>query len=168
MSATEIEQPSAGPYISFSNTNPAEGHKVQEHKFVEELPVEPKVESVDAAPEPEQQAPEVREPRVQEVETKEPERSLAFSSEPLPAPPVFEDKHKEREYLKQRLTLAFRVFAKLGFDCGIAGHITLRVWSPHFVLCSCTDKGIGPCGPDFFLAKSIWSSMASFGVERPH
>lgn len=44
-----------------------------------------------------------------------------------PKPPVFEDKYKEREYQKGRLALAFRIFAKLGFDEGIAGHITLRV-----------------------------------------
>ncbi|RQM07808.1 hypothetical protein DH86_00000682 [Scytalidium sp. 3C] len=43
-----------------------------------------------------------------------------------PKPPVFEDKYKEREYQKGRLALAFRIFAKLGFDEGIAGHITLR------------------------------------------
>jgi hypothetical protein len=45
----------------------------------------------------------------------------------FPAPPIFDDKYKEREYQKQRLTLAFRIFAKLGFDEGVAGHITLRV-----------------------------------------
>jgi len=42
------------------------------------------------------------------------------------APPKFEDKYQEREYLKGRLALAFRIFAKLGFDEGVAGHITLR------------------------------------------
>jgi hypothetical protein len=41
--------------------------------------------------------------------------------------PTFTDKYKEREYLKGRLALAFRIFAKLGFDEGVAGHITLRV-----------------------------------------
>ena len=39
----------------------------------------------------------------------------------------FADKYQEREYLKGRLTLAFRIFGKLGFDEGVAGHITLRV-----------------------------------------
>ena len=39
----------------------------------------------------------------------------------------FEDKYAEREYQKGRLVLAFRMFAKLGYDEGIAGHITLRV-----------------------------------------
>lgn len=45
----------------------------------------------------------------------------------FPSPPKFEDKYKEREYQKGRLVLAFRIFAKLGFDEGVAGHITLRV-----------------------------------------
>jgi hypothetical protein len=41
----------------------------------------------------------------------------------------FENKYEEREYQKGRLVLAFRIFAKLGFDEGVAGHITLRVSS---------------------------------------
>jgi hypothetical protein len=45
----------------------------------------------------------------------------------FPAPPQFDDKYREREYLKGRLALAFRIFAKEGFDEGVAGHITLRV-----------------------------------------
>ncbi|KAI9642105.1 hypothetical protein NHQ30_008906 [Ciborinia camelliae] len=38
----------------------------------------------------------------------------------------YEDKYAEREYQKGRLALAFRIFAKLGYDEGVAGHITLR------------------------------------------
>lgn len=41
-------------------------------------------------------------------------------------PPVFDDKEKEREYLKGRLAAAFRIFGKYGFDEGVAGHITVR------------------------------------------
>jgi ribulose-5-phosphate 4-epimerase/fuculose-1-phosphate aldolase len=44
----------------------------------------------------------------------------------FPSPPKFADKYEEREYLKGRLTLAFRIFGKLGYDEGVAGHITLR------------------------------------------
>ena len=44
----------------------------------------------------------------------------------FPRPPVWEDKYKEREYLKGRLAAAFRIFGKYGFDEGVAGHITLR------------------------------------------
>ncbi|KAH9887113.1 class II aldolase and Adducin domain-containing protein [Xylariomycetidae sp. FL2044] len=45
---------------------------------------------------------------------------------PRPKPPVFENPFDQREYLKGRLALAFRIFAKLGFDEGVAGHITVR------------------------------------------
>lgn len=45
----------------------------------------------------------------------------------FPGPPKFTDKYAEREYQKGRLALAFRIFGKLGFDEGVAGHITLRV-----------------------------------------
>ena len=33
-------------------------------------------------------------------------------------PPKFADPHEERQYLKGRLALAFRIFAKLGYDEG--------------------------------------------------
>ena len=46
----------------------------------------------------------------------------------FPHPPEFNDKREEREFLKGRLAAAFRIFAKFGFDEGVAGHITLRVW----------------------------------------
>ncbi|KAB8349496.1 hypothetical protein FH972_023522 [Carpinus fangiana] len=44
----------------------------------------------------------------------------------FPSPPTFEDKYKEREYLKGRLAAAFRIFGKYGYDEGVAGHITVR------------------------------------------
>lgn len=37
---------------------------------------------------------------------------------PIPRPPVFDDKLKEREYLKGRLAAAFRIFGKNGYDEG--------------------------------------------------
>ena len=40
--------------------------------------------------------------------------------------PKFADKYEEREYLKGRLATAFRIFGKLGFEEGVAGHITVR------------------------------------------
>lgn len=51
---------------------------------------------------------------------------LTLPAEVPRGPPAFEDKYEERKYLKHRLTLAFRVFAKFGFAEGVAGHITLR------------------------------------------
>lgn len=44
----------------------------------------------------------------------------------LPKPPIFNSISLEREYRKQQQTAAFRAFASLGFDEGIAGHITTR------------------------------------------
>ena len=45
----------------------------------------------------------------------------------FPSAPTFDDKYKERAYLKGKLAAAFRIFGKYGFDEGVAGHITLRV-----------------------------------------
>ncbi len=66
--------------------------------------------------------------------TKEKENhKLAIPNEmPLPKPYIPQpDPYKEREYQKGRLALAFRIFAKLGFDEGVAGHITYRVSNLH-------------------------------------
>jgi ribulose-5-phosphate 4-epimerase/fuculose-1-phosphate aldolase len=41
-------------------------------------------------------------------------------------PPTFSSVEAERRYRKQELAVAFRVFAKLGFAEGVAGHITVR------------------------------------------
>src|ERR1700678_1266602 len=44
----------------------------------------------------------------------------------VPAYPSFQDVEEERRHRKQRLAGAFRVFAKHGFEFGVAGHITVR------------------------------------------
>lgn len=54
------------------------------------------------------------------------QNGVKVQTQKFPSPPKFSDKHEEREYLKGRLALAFRIFGKLGFDEGVAGHITLR------------------------------------------
>ena len=41
-------------------------------------------------------------------------------------PPVFESVAAERTHRKQRLAATFRLFSKLGFDEGVAGHVTAR------------------------------------------
>ncbi|MDP9452161.1 MAG: class II aldolase/adducin family protein [Actinomycetota bacterium] len=41
-------------------------------------------------------------------------------------PPSFEDEAAERLHRKQRLAAAFRVFSRLGYDEGVAGHISAR------------------------------------------
>ncbi|KAL0944409.1 class ii aldolase adducin domain-containing protein [Colletotrichum truncatum] len=49
---------------------------------------------------------------------------LNFSS--FPKPTKHDDPYKQRQHLKERLALGFRIFAKNGFDAGVAGHITAR------------------------------------------
>src|SRR5213080_2895656 len=44
----------------------------------------------------------------------------------LPGPPTFGSVKEERQYRKQRLAGAYRLFARFGFDEGVAGHITAR------------------------------------------
>ncbi|EMD38323.1 hypothetical protein CERSUDRAFT_113480 [Gelatoporia subvermispora B] len=41
-------------------------------------------------------------------------------------PPKFADKYEEREFLKFRLAQALRIFGNIGYDEGVAGHITVR------------------------------------------
>lgn len=40
--------------------------------------------------------------------------------------PTFTDKHAERQWAKEHMAAAFRVFAKLGYNDGAGGHISLR------------------------------------------
>lgn len=47
-----------------------------------------------------------------------------------PQPPVFATLAEERRHRKERLAAGFRLFAKFGFDEGVAGHITAR--DPEF------------------------------------
>lgn len=44
----------------------------------------------------------------------------------LSPPPTFSTVEEERRYRKTRLAGAFRLFARFGFDEGVAGHITAR------------------------------------------
>src|ERR1700722_10890699 len=44
----------------------------------------------------------------------------------IPGPPQFATPAEERKHRKQRLAASFRLFAKFGFDEGVAGHITAR------------------------------------------
>lgn len=62
------------------------------------------------------------------------QRGVKANMQSFPSPPKFTDKYEEREYLKGRLALAFRIFGKEGYDEGVAGHITVRdpVKPDHF------------------------------------
>src|ERR1700722_11366755 len=44
----------------------------------------------------------------------------------FPMPPTFASEAEERQYRRQRLAAACRLFAHFGFDEGFAGHITAR------------------------------------------
>ncbi|MCU1346443.1 MAG: hypothetical protein JWL70_2709 [Acidimicrobiia bacterium] len=44
----------------------------------------------------------------------------------IPHPPVFETVEEEREHRKHKLAGALRIFGRLGFSEGVAGHITAR------------------------------------------
>ncbi len=44
----------------------------------------------------------------------------------IPVPPQFATAAEERRHRKQRMAGSFRLFAKFGFDEGVAGHITAR------------------------------------------
>jgi len=47
-------------------------------------------------------------------------------AENLPLPPTFATVDETRRYRKQRLAASFRLFARFGYDEGVAGHITVR------------------------------------------
>jgi hypothetical protein len=44
----------------------------------------------------------------------------------FPRPPQFDDVAAERRHRKERLAAALRLFGRLGFEEGVAGHITAR------------------------------------------
>ncbi|KAJ3070850.1 hypothetical protein HDU98_006141 [Podochytrium sp. JEL0797] len=44
----------------------------------------------------------------------------------VPKPPTFADPEEARRYTKTRLALAFRIFSKMGYEEGVAGHISVR------------------------------------------
>src|SRR5689334_12314626 len=44
----------------------------------------------------------------------------------VPVPPTFSTVAEERRHRQERLAAAFRLFARFGYDEGVAGHITAR------------------------------------------
>lgn len=56
--------------------------------------------------------------------------------------PVFENKYAERQWAKEHMAAAFRVFAKLGYADGAGGHISLRdpVNPNHFWISEQADR----------------------------
>ncbi|KAK1966201.1 class II aldolase and Adducin domain-containing protein [Colletotrichum sublineola] len=62
---------------------------------------------------------------VSKAATKEEDATILNPSD-FVMPQKFDNPYKHRQYLKERLALGFRLFAKNGFDAGVAGHITVR------------------------------------------
>lgn len=75
----------------------------------------------------------------------EPQASVQMPK--LRGPPKFTDKYEERQFLKGKLAAAFRIFAKYGFNDGVAGHITVR--DPV----DPSTFWVNPFGVDFSLIK---------------
>ena len=44
----------------------------------------------------------------------------------VPLPPTFATVEEERQHRKERMAATFRLFSKMGFDEGVAGHVTAR------------------------------------------
>ncbi len=49
----------------------------------------------------------------------------------VPLPPTFETVEEERQHRKERMAATFRLFSRMGFDEGVAGHVTAR--DPEFL-----------------------------------
>ncbi|KZP24812.1 class II aldolase/adducin domain-containing protein [Athelia psychrophila] len=102
-------------------------------------------------------------------------------------PPTFASATEEREWLKFRLAQAFRIFAQLGYDEGVAGHITVRdnmrpdcFWvNPfglHFSLIQPSDlilvdhSGqvcVDESGPHQLLNKAAFAIHSTIHTNRP-
>ncbi|KAL7283567.1 hypothetical protein ACG7TL_003002 [Trametes sanguinea] len=92
----------------------------------------------------------------------------------LPSLPKFVSKEKEREFLKFRLAQAFRIFGKLGYDEGVAGHITVR--GKHFSLIQPSDLILvdhhgnvlaEESGPNKLLNKAAFMIHSAIHAARP-
>lgn len=68
-------------------------------------------------------APKNRQPAVSRDIERRFEKAKGY---PRPQPPVFDSAEDERQYVKQTLAAAFRIFGKLGYDEGVMGHISAR------------------------------------------
>ncbi|KAI0362356.1 class II aldolase/adducin domain-containing protein [Trametes cingulata] len=104
-----------------------------------------------------------------------------------PLPPKFTSKQQEREFLKFRLAQAYRIFGKLGYDEGVAGHITVRdvirtdcFWvnpfGKHFSMMQPEDLilvdhhgqvQVAESGPNTLLNKAAFMIHSAIHAARP-
>ncbi|KAG1786915.1 class II aldolase/adducin domain-containing protein [Suillus plorans] len=105
----------------------------------------------------------------------------------IPAPPTFSDPLEHRAFLKFRLAQAYRIFAKYGYDEGVAGHITVRdpirpdcywvnPWGIHFKLLQPEDLLLvdhggkiqeNESGPSRFLNRAAYMIHSAVHEARP-
>jgi len=108
------------------------------------------------------------------------------TKQPFPSPPKFDTKLEEREFLKFRLAQAFRIFGHLGYDEGVAGHITVRdplkpdcFWvnpfGVHFTLIQASDlilvdhngNVLDESGPNRLLNRAAFMIHSAIHSARP-
>jgi len=60
--------------------------------------------------------------------------AIAIDHAKINVKPTFTNVEDERQHRKERLAAAFRVFAKLGYEEGVMGHISVRdpEWTDHY------------------------------------
>ncbi|KAI0636764.1 class II aldolase/adducin domain-containing protein [Trametes polyzona] len=113
-------------------------------------------------------------------------RNVAVGAPPMP--PKFASKEQERAFLKFRLAQAYRIFGKLGYDEGVAGHITVRdtirpdcFWvnpfGKHFSMIQPEDLILvdhnaqvqaAESGPNRLLNKAAFMIHAAIHAARPN
>ena len=67
----------------------------------------------------------------------------------VPVPPTFGTVAEERRHRQERLAAAFRLFARFGYDEGVAGHITAR----------------DPVNPEWFLVNPFGFHLGQIRVS---
>ena len=70
----------------------------------------------------------------------------------MPLPPTFATVEEERNHRRHKLAGALRIFGRLGFGEGVAGHITVR--DPEY--------------PDHFWVNPFGMSFRHAACQRPH
>jgi ribulose-5-phosphate 4-epimerase/fuculose-1-phosphate aldolase len=102
------------------------------------------------------------------------------------SPPEFTTKLEERDFLKFRLAQALRIFGHLGYDEGVAGHITVRdplkpdcfwvnpfglhfslIQAPDLILVDHNGNVLDESGPNRLLNKAAFTIHAAIHHARP-
>ena len=77
------------------------------------------------------------------VQVKKTPLQLICQGKPLPGIPTFPSFDLHRQHLKEKMALAFRVFARKGYVDGLAGHISVRdPENPHTFWTVCAGYSV--------------------------